>query len=85
MMYSGRHRRHGRSAGWFGAGGKGDATPFDSQPAPLRDNRGQATWSNAHDMYALEQGGLRLRHVLHVEGASSSAPASRCSARAPRC
>jgi hypothetical protein len=68
MMYIGRNR-HGRSAGWFGAGGKDDATPFDSQPVALRDNRGQNYLANAHDVYALEPGGLKLRHVLHAEGA----------------
>lgn len=67
MMYRGQTRQ-ARAAGWFGAGGKGDATPFDSQPVPLRDNRGRGYLANAHDMYELEQGGLKLRHVLHVAG-----------------
>jgi hypothetical protein len=69
MMYTGRHRRLGRSAGWLGAGGQGDFTPFDSQPAPLGDNRRNGYLVNAHDLYALEKGSLRLRHLLHVEGA----------------
>ncbi|CAH0193159.1 hypothetical protein SRABI118_01548 [Massilia sp. Bi118] len=67
MMYSGQ-TRHARGAGWFGAGGKGNATPFDSQPVPLRDNRARGYLANAHDMYEFEQGGLKLRHVLHVAG-----------------
>jgi hypothetical protein len=68
MLFSGRHRRLGTSAGWLGAGGAGDLTPFDSQPAPLGDNRRNGYLVNAHDMYAIEKGGLRLRHMLHVAG-----------------
>jgi hypothetical protein len=69
MMYRGVQRRTGASAGWYGAGGRGDAAPFDSQPAPLRDNQGHQFLVNAHDLYQLENGARRLRHVLHVAGA----------------
>jgi hypothetical protein len=68
MLFRGMHRRLGTSAGWLGAGGTRDLTPFDSQPAPLGDNRRNGYLVNAHDMYAIEKGGLRLRHMLHVEG-----------------
>jgi hypothetical protein len=68
MLYRGVHRGTGAAAGWFGAGGKGDTTPFDSQPVPMGDH-GHSYLANAHDMYALEQGGMRLQHLLHVDGA----------------
>jgi hypothetical protein len=68
MLYSGMHRRLGTPVGWLGAAGPGDLTPFDSQPALLTDNRRNAYLVNAHDMYAVEKGGLRLRHLLHVDG-----------------
>jgi hypothetical protein len=68
MMHHGVHRRTGADLGWFGAGGKGDMTPFDSQPAPIPDNRGGSYLVNAHDMYEMDKRSQRLRHVLHVEG-----------------
>lgn len=67
MLYSGQHRRTGAAVGWFGAGGRGDTVPFDSQPAPLNDH-GRGYLVNAHDMYELEKDGLHLRHLLHVDG-----------------
>jgi len=69
MMYRGVQRRNGASAGWYGAAGRGDPTAFDSQPAPLRDNLGHSFLVNAHDLYELQKGARRLRHVLHVDGA----------------
>jgi hypothetical protein len=68
MLYQGVNRRTGAAVGSFGAGGVGDAAPFDSQPAPMRDNRGSGYLANAHDIYEMEKGDFRLRHVLHVEG-----------------
>jgi hypothetical protein len=69
MMYSGRHRRLGTSGGWLGAGGIKDATPFDSQPVIMADNRRNGYLVTAHDMYEVLKEGGRLRHVLHVDGA----------------
>jgi hypothetical protein len=69
MMYSGRHRRLGTSGGWLGAGGIKDATPFDSQPVLMADNRRNGYLVTAHDMYEVQKEGGRLRHVLHVDGA----------------
>jgi hypothetical protein len=68
MLYRGLHRRLGTPVGWLGAGGAGDLTHFDSQPAPIGDNRRNGYLVNAHDLYQIEKGGLRLRHMLHVEG-----------------
>jgi hypothetical protein len=68
MLYRGLNRRTGAFLGWLGAGGEGNTTPFDSQPAPMRDNRGGGYLVNAHDMYEMEKSSQRLRHVLHVEG-----------------
>jgi hypothetical protein len=69
MMYIGRHRRLGTAAGWFGAGGKGDSTPFDSQPVLQVDNRRNGYLVTAHDMYEVPKGSMALRHMLHVDGA----------------
>jgi hypothetical protein len=69
MMYTGRHRRLGTAAGWFGAGGKGDATPFDSQPVLVTDSRRMGYLVTAHDLYEVPKGSLQLRHMLHVDGA----------------
>jgi hypothetical protein len=69
MMYSGRHRRLGTSGGWLGAGGIKDATPFDSQPVLMADNRRNGYLVTAHDMYEVQKEGGRLRHMLHVDGA----------------
>jgi hypothetical protein len=69
MLYRGRHLRLGTPAGWFGAGGAGDATPFDSQAVPIGDNRRNGYLVNAHDLYALKHGSPRMDHVLHVDGA----------------
>jgi hypothetical protein len=69
MMYTGRHRRLGTATGWFGAGGKGDLTPFDSQPVVQIDNRHHGYLVTAHDMYEVPKGNMALRHKLHVEGA----------------
>jgi hypothetical protein len=69
MMYSGVNRRTRAQQGWFGAGGIGETGAFDSQPVPVRDNRGGGYLVNAHDMYELTGTGMKLRHVLHVDGA----------------
>jgi hypothetical protein len=69
MMYSGVNRRTHAGKGWFGAGGRGDTAPFDSQPVPVRDNTGRGYLVNAHDMYELVGSDNKLRHVLHVDGA----------------
>jgi hypothetical protein len=69
MMYSGRHKRLGTSGGWLGAGGIKDATPFDSQPVVMADNRRNGYLVTAHDMYKVQKEGGRLGHVLHVDGA----------------
>jgi hypothetical protein len=69
MMYSGVNGRTRAYKGWFGAGGAGDTTPFDSQPEPVRDNTGRGYLVSAHDMYEIEGSGDKLRHVLHVDGA----------------
>jgi hypothetical protein len=68
-LFRGRHLRLGSATGWMGAGGPGDATPFDSQPAPVSDNRRNGYLVNAHDIYQIGKGELRLRHLLHVDGA----------------
>jgi len=69
MLYRGRHLRLATATGWMGAGGPGDATPFDSQPTPVGDNRRNGYLVNAHDIYQIGQRDLHLRHLLHVEGA----------------
>jgi hypothetical protein len=68
MLYHGVNHRTGAALGWLGASGQGDTTPFDSRPIPMGDNRGGSYFVNAHDMYAMEKGSMRLRHVLHVAG-----------------
>ncbi|MBV7536136.1 hypothetical protein KW842_10200 [Duganella sp. sic0402] len=68
MLYSGQHRPTGAAVGWFGAGGRGDAVPFDSQPAPMSAN-GRGYLVNAHDMYELQKDGLHLRQLMHVGAA----------------
>jgi hypothetical protein len=69
MMYSGLNLRTHAFQGWYGARGLGDTGAFDSQPVPLRDNRGTGYLANAHDLYQLLGTGRELRHVLHVMGA----------------
>jgi hypothetical protein len=69
MMYSGLNQRTHAYRGWYGSAGLGDTGAFDSQPVPLRDNRGVGYLVNAHDMYELQGPALQLRHLLHVDGA----------------
>jgi hypothetical protein len=69
MLYRGRHMRLGTPTGWMGAAGPGDTTPFDSQPTTMTDNRRNGYLVNAHDLYQIGKGDMRLRHMLHVEGA----------------
>lgn len=68
MLYKGKNERTEAPLGWYGAAGRGDATPFDSQPVALRNNRSHGYLMTAHDLYAQEAGGTRLRHLLHVDG-----------------
>jgi hypothetical protein len=68
MLYKGLNSRTSAPLGWYGAGGRGDLTPFDSQPVAQGDNHGHGYLMSAHDIYAMEAGGTRLRHLLHVEG-----------------
>jgi hypothetical protein len=68
MLYKGLNVRTRASLGWYGAGGRGDLAPFDSQPVVQRDTHGRGYLMTAHDIYVLESGGARLRHLLHVDG-----------------
>jgi hypothetical protein len=72
MMYRGIDRRTGGAAGWYGAAGKGDTTPFGSQPVAM-ESRGQGYLVTAHDLYELEKNGTQLRHLLHAGGAEQLA------------
>jgi hypothetical protein len=69
MMFSGLNRRTHAYQGWYGARGLGDTGAFDSQPVPLRDNRGGGYLVTAHDIHELLGTGSQLRHLLHVDGA----------------
>jgi len=69
MLYRGHHMRLGTAAGWYGGGGIGDTTPFDSQPVVVADNQRNGYLVNAHDVYEIQRGTLGLRHLMHVEGA----------------
>jgi hypothetical protein len=68
-MYSGMNHRTHAWQGWYGAAGLGETGLFDSQPVPVRDNRGVGYLINAHDLYEQLGTGRQLRHVLHVDGA----------------
>jgi hypothetical protein len=68
MLYKGLNVRTRAPLGWYGAGGRGDLAPFDSQPVVQRDKHGRGYVMTAHDIYVLEFGGARLRHLLHVDG-----------------
>jgi hypothetical protein len=68
MMYSGMNKRTHAYRGWSGTAGLGETGAFDSQPVPLRDNRGSSYLVNAHDLYELQGPALQMRRVLHVDG-----------------
>lgn len=68
MLYKGQNERTQAPLGWFGAGGHGDSTPFDSQPEVQNLRDGRVYLMTAHDLYTLEMNATRLRHLLHLDG-----------------
>jgi hypothetical protein len=69
MIYKGVNLRTGVPLGWYGAGGRGDLSPFDTLPVVQSDNRKRGYLVTAHDLYVLADAGARLRWLLHVDGA----------------
>jgi hypothetical protein len=68
MQYHGVNRRTSEDRGWFGPGGPGTRERFDTIPVPEADNRKGRWLFDAHNLYQVEEPGLRLRHVLRVAG-----------------
>jgi hypothetical protein len=70
MQYRGVNPRDRTNQGTFGAGGPGTPERFDTVPdaISLDNGRGLRWMYDAHNLYAVEAPGMRLRHVLHVEG-----------------
>jgi hypothetical protein len=68
MQYHGVSRRTGEDRGWFGPGGPGTRARFDTIPVPEADNRKGRWLFDAHNLYQVEEPGMRLRPVLRVAG-----------------
>ncbi|MFS2021472.1 hypothetical protein ACEN88_33510, partial [Massilia sp. CT11-108] len=68
MQYRGVDPRDRTDQGTFGAGGPGTPERFDTVPDALGDRQGLQWMYDAHNLYRVEQPGMRLRHVLRVDG-----------------
>jgi hypothetical protein len=68
MQYRGVNLRTRADQGWFGAGGPGTSAQFDAMPVGDGDNRSGRWMFDTHDLYQVEEPGLRLHHILRVEG-----------------
>jgi hypothetical protein len=68
MRYHGVNRRTGADQGWFGAGGPGTDAQFETMPMAEADNRKGRWMFDAHNLYQVDEPGMRLRHVLRVAG-----------------
>jgi len=68
MQYRGTNPRTRADQGTFGAGGPGTRERFATVPDSLGDNHGIHWFFDAHNLYRVEEPGMRLRHVLRVEG-----------------
>jgi hypothetical protein len=68
MQYHGVNRRTGADQGWFGAGGPGTDTPFETMPMAEADNRKGRWMFDAHNLYRFDLPAMRLHHVLRVTG-----------------
>jgi hypothetical protein len=68
MQYRGANVRSRADLGWFGAGGSGSSEPFDAVPVGDGDNRSGRWMFDSHNLYQVDGPGLRLQHVLRVEG-----------------
>ena len=68
MQYRGVNPRDRAGQGVFGAGGPGSPERFDTVPDSLGDRQGLQWMFDAHNLYRVEEPGMRLRHVLRVEG-----------------
>ena len=68
MQYRGANVRTRTDLGWFGAGGPGSAEPFDAVPVGDGDNNTGRWMLDTHNLYRVDGPGLRLQHILRVEG-----------------
>jgi hypothetical protein len=68
MQYRGVDLRIRADRGWFGPGGPGTPERFDATPVGDGDNRSGRWMFDTHNLYQVEGPGLRLHHVLRVEG-----------------
>jgi hypothetical protein len=68
MQYRGVNPRDRTDEGTFGAGGPGTPGRFETVPDSLGDRQGLQWMYDAHNLYRVEQPGMRLRHVLRVDG-----------------
>ena len=70
MQYRGVSPRDRTDQGTFGAGGRGAPARFDTVPdaISLDSGRGLRWMYDARNLYVVEEPGMRVRHVLHVEG-----------------
>ena len=68
MQYRGINPRDRTDQGTFGAGGPGTPERFDTVPDALGDRQGLQWMYDAHNLYRVEQPGMRMRHVLRVDG-----------------
>jgi hypothetical protein len=68
MQYRGINPRTRADQGVFGAGGPGTGERFATVPEGRGGNRGLDWFFDAHNLYRVEEPGMHLRHVLHLEG-----------------
>jgi hypothetical protein len=68
MRFHGVNGRTRADEGWFGTGGAATRSPFDTVPVGERDNAGGMWIVDAHGLYRAGASGVRLQHVLHVDG-----------------
>jgi hypothetical protein len=68
MQYRGANPRTRADLGWFGPGGPGASDRFDAVPVGDDDPRSGRWMFDTHNLYQVDGPGLRLQHVLRVEG-----------------
>ncbi|KQV40094.1 hypothetical protein [Massilia sp. Root335] len=68
MLFRGVDARNRTDQGVFGAGGPGTRERFDTVPETLGGIHGVQWFFDAHNLYRVDEPGMRLRHVLRVDG-----------------
>ena len=68
MQYRAVNQRTRTDLGWFGPGGPGASDRFDAVPVGDGDPRNGRWMFDTHNLYQVDGPGLRLQHVLRVEG-----------------